>query len=109
MADMIGPIRPELKPVDVNAVRERAAGELGGGAAGNADVSFKDVLRKSIQEVNALQKEADAAIKEVATGQRDDYAGVISAVQKADIAFKTLMQVRTKLIDAYQEFNRMRV
>jgi flagellar hook-basal body complex protein FliE len=109
MVDTVGPLRPELKPVDTSAVRERVGGEFGGAPPGAPDVSFKDVLKKSIQEVNALQKEADAAIKEVATGQRDDYAGVISAVQKADIAFKTLMQVRTKLIDAYQEFNRMRV
>jgi flagellar hook-basal body complex protein FliE len=108
MVDTIGHIGPELKPVDTSAVRERMAGEFGTSTAGG-QVSFKDVLKQSIQEVNALQKEADAAIQEVATGARDDYAGVISAVQKADIAFKTLMQVRSKLIDAYQEFNRMRV
>lgn len=106
--DTVGPIRPEVQPIDTSALRERVGAEFGGGSA-SPDVSFKDVFKKSMQEVNALQKEADAAIKEVATGQRDDYAGVISAVQKADIAFKTLMQVRTKLIDAYQEFNRMRV
>jgi flagellar hook-basal body complex protein FliE len=105
MVDSVGPLRPEYSPLEVRQRQETTQGEKP--AAGGA--SFKDVLKKSIQEVNQLQQEADAAIRELATGKRDDYAGVITAVQKADVAFRTLMQVRNKLIDAYQEFNRMRV
>ena len=106
MVDNVGSLRPEFQPNGTEKIGGNRAG-AGGDAAG--DASFKDVLKKSIQEVNELQKEADEAIQDLALGKRDDYSGVITAVQKADIAFRTLMQVRNKLIDAYQEFNRMRV
>jgi flagellar hook-basal body complex protein FliE len=106
MVDSIGPLRSEYSPGEVALNQEKVAGH---GANTVEGTGFKDILKKSIQEVNQLQEEADKAIQELAMGKRDDYAGVITAVQKADVAFRTLMQVRNKLIDAYQEFNRMRV
>ena len=42
------------------------------------------------------------------TGKTDNVTEVLSAVQKADLAFKMLMQIRNKLIDAYDEFRQMR-
>ena len=107
MVDSVGPLRPDLLPLNTEGVRDKTPATTGDGET--KEVSFKDVLKQSIQEVNELQKDAETAIQDLATGKRDDYAGVITAVQKADIAFKTLMQVRNKLVDAYQEFNRMRV
>lgn len=109
MVDSVGAFRPDILPLEGGGVRGQGGIPAAGGETAAGGASFKDVLKKSIQEVNALQKEADRAIQGLAVGSRDDYAGVISAVQKADIAFKTLMQVRNKLVDAYQEFNRMRV
>jgi flagellar hook-basal body complex protein FliE len=106
MVDSLNPISSEYSPLEIQKKQEEAAKQSGDATDG---ANFKDVLKKSIQEVNQLQQEADEAIQELAMGKRDDYAGVITAVQKADVAFRTLMQVRNKLIDAYQEFNRMRV
>ena len=106
MVDSIGPLSSDYSPQEIRERQEKAQSAAGGTEGG---ASFKDVLKKSINEVNELQQEAEAAIQELAVGKRDDYAGVITAVQKADIAFRTLMQVRNKLIDAYQEFNRMRI
>jgi flagellar hook-basal body complex protein FliE len=109
MMDAIGPLPLEaMKPAEPASAAGRIVPEPAGGTP-SPEVSFKDVLRKSIDEVNVLQQEADAAIRQVATGTREDYAGVIDAVQKADVAFKTLMQVRSRLIDAYQEFSRLQV
>ena len=103
MVENIGPVQSPSPVEPISPKPGSPAGEAGG------KVSFKEILKKSIQEVSKLQHEADEAIQELATGKREDYAQVITAVQKADIAFRTLMQVRNKLIDAYQEFNRMRV
>ena len=64
---------------------------------------------KNIEQVNALQTDAERAIEDLAAGRRDDLAGVMIAKQKADIAFETLLQVRNKLMDAYDEFRQMRV
>jgi len=103
MVDKVGPIQEPSSVEPVGFQRSVPGGEP------KDKVSFKEILKKSIQEVNKLQHEADQAIQELALGERDDYAQVITAVQKADIAFRTLLEVRNKLIDAYQEFNRMRI
>lgn len=70
---------------------------------------FQDVLKQSIAEVNRLQADADKAINALATGKTDNVAEVMTAVQKADLAFKTLLQIRNKLMDAYNEVRQMRI
>ena len=79
------------------------------GGPGTAGPDFKKVLLENIEKVNQLQQEAQAAAEDFATGRRDDVANVMIAKQKADLAFKTLMQVRNKLVDAYEEVKQMRV
>ena len=73
------------------------------------DVSFKDVLFGKIDEVNSLQKEAEAAMSSFAAGKTENLSEMFIAVQKADLAFKTLMTIRNKLFDAYQEISQLRV
>lgn len=70
---------------------------------------FKSLLMKSINEVNRLQTEADEATVNLATGESDNVAEVFTAVKKAELAFQTLMQIRNKLMDAYDEVKQMRV
>ncbi len=71
--------------------------------------SFKDVLMQNIEQVNSLQKDAEMAIEDLMTGRRDDAAAVMIAKQRADVAFQMLMQVRNKLVEAYDEIKQMRV
>ena len=71
--------------------------------------SFADVLRNSIREVNDLQVQADAAIRELTIGKTNNVTEVVNQVEKADLAFRALLAVRNKLVDAYEEINRMRV
>ncbi len=79
------------------------------GPAEASGASFKDALMQEIENVNKLQAEAENAIQDLASGQRDDYANVMLAKNKADIAFQMLMQVRNKLVDAYNEIEQIRV
>ena len=71
--------------------------------------SFKDMLVRSIDEVNRLQGDANVAVERWATGQTQNVTEMLSAVQKAGLAFKMLMQIRNKLIDAYDEIRQMRI
>ena len=71
--------------------------------------SFKDVLLDSIDQVNALQQDANRAIETMATGGDANPAEVLTAVQKADLAFRMMMQIRNKLVQAYQEVQNVRV
>ena len=71
--------------------------------------SFKDVLMENIEQVNRLQQDAEMAIEDLVTGRRDDVDQVMMAKQKSDLAFQMLLQVRNKMVDAYEEIKQMRV
>lgn len=79
----------------------------GPGQAGGP--SFKEVLMQNIEQVNRLQQDAEKAIEDLYSGRRDDVDGVLIAKQKADLAFQMLLQVRNKMVDAYEEIRQMRV
>lgn len=89
----------------INAAR--SAGVAGGsnpqaaGAAGGS--SFSEMLKNSIDEVSRLQQDASRAVEDLATGRTEDVTGVMTAVEKSDLAFKTLLAIRSKLMDAYDE------
>lgn len=83
-------------------------GNISGGRE-SSGASFADILRNSISEVNELQTQADAAIRELSHGRTDNVSAVVSQVEKADLAFRALLAVRNKLIDAYEEIGRLRV
>ena len=93
----IGPSSP-LRPASAPTDRKDAP-----------SASFADVLRSSIQEVNSLQAQADAAIRDLTLGRTDNVTEVVNQVEKADLAFRALLAVRNKLIEAYEEINRLRV
>ena len=71
--------------------------------------SFKDVLLKSIQDVNSMQQQADHAVETLMTGGDADPAAVLTAVQKADLAFRMMMQMRNKVMQVYQEVKDIRI
>lgn len=71
--------------------------------------SFQAFLANSIQEVNTAQLQADQAVEALFTGGEVNPAEVLSAVKKADLAFRMLMQIRNKLVAAYEEFKNIRV
>jgi flagellar hook-basal body complex protein FliE len=81
------------------------AGEVG--SMPTAD--FKSMLMDGLTEVNRLQSEADAGVQRLITGETDNVAEVLAAVNKAGIAFDLLMEIRNKLTEAYQEIQQMRI
>ncbi len=74
-----------------------------------AGPSFADTLAEAVQNVNQLHLDSDRRAQELATGKSDDIAGVMIATEKADIALRAMVQVRNKIIDAYQEIMKMQV
>ena len=73
------------------------------------DRSFNDTLMESIGEVQRLQNEADTTIRKLVAGEIKDVTDVVVAVEKADVAFQTMMVVRNKMMQAYEEVMRMQV
>jgi flagellar hook-basal body complex protein FliE len=70
--------------------------------------SFKDILQDTINKVSQTQQEADLSIEKLLKGEASPDE-VMIAFRKAQIAFETLMQVRNKIIDAFEEIQRMRI
>lgn len=71
--------------------------------------TFGELLQDSLAKVNGLQNEADVAMQRLASGESRDMHETLLAVEKAEIAFKTMNQVRSKVIDAYKEIMRMQI
>ena len=71
--------------------------------------SFLETLQDSIQQVNKLQDQADKAISDLITGEDTDVARTMIAVQKANLSFQMMAQVRNKIVQAYQDVMRMPV
>lgn len=69
--------------------------------------SFGQWLEKSIDTVSEMQKVADTAALKLATGENKDIHGTMISMQKAEIAMNLMMEVRNKVISAYEEVKRM--
>ncbi len=70
---------------------------------------FGDILKDAISTVNELQKQSDHEIQKLMTGESQDLHTTVIAVQKADLSFQMMMQVRNKIVQAYQEIMRTQV
>jgi len=76
---------------------------------GKNESSFSNVLKDKIGEINKLQLDADAAIAKVELSDSGSIHEAMIAMEKASISFKTMLQVRNKMLEAYQEVMRMQV
>lgn len=99
-------------PISLNSVS--GGGSIGGvkpaaesKPAGEGD--FASLMKDQLQKVSAMQSEADAKVEQFLTGQSDNMTDVFVAARKAQVAFSLLMEMRNKLVDAYQELQNMRV
>jgi flagellar hook-basal body complex protein FliE len=67
------------------------------------------MLQTSIAEVNQLQNAADNSIEQLVAGRSRNLHETMIAMEKADISFRLMMEVRNKIIEAYNEVMRMQV
>lgn len=90
----------------VPAPPEPAKSDRGGSGA---QTPFSTVLKQTLNDINELQTKADRAIEKVEVENSASIHEAMIALEKADISFKAMMQVRNKIIEAYQEVMRMQV
>ncbi|MCH2533315.1 MAG: flagellar hook-basal body complex protein FliE [Bdellovibrionales bacterium] len=75
----------------------------------SGDGSFANSLNDAITKVNDMQVNSNQMMEKLATGETKNIPEVMVAAEKADIALKLMVQVRNKMIDAYQEIMKMQV
>ena len=68
---------------------------------------FTETLRGAMDQVEQLQSTADNKVSELLNGNGMDVHSAMVAVEKADLSFQLMMQVRNKIVSAYQEISRM--
>ena len=70
---------------------------------------FSDYVKHSLADVNREMLNADQAINDLATGKNQDIHNTMISMQKAEISFELVLQIRNKLISAYDEIRRMSI
>lgn len=105
MMDLIN--NPQISPLSAGKSLSGTSKSPSGSSVQGA--SFADTLKKSIDEVVQLQKDASQAVQDLATGKTEDVTGVLTAMEKSDLAFKTLLTIRNKLMEAYEEIRNIQI
>lgn len=100
-------------PAPISGISPAGLGGLSAPAAPTPPASgaggFGSALMQSVDKLDALQQNADAQAQALATGKATDVSSVAMEVERASLALQLASQVRTKLVDAYQEIFRMQV
>lgn len=104
-----GPLPPLGGPASSAAAGVAGAAGATGQAAAASGQSFAEVLQNTLDQVQQLQATADRSALLVATGQAQDLHTAMIAAEKATLALDLTVQVRNKVLEAYQEIMRMPV
>ena len=92
----------------VPALTSALSGIASPGSASTGGSSFSDLFKAAIGNVDGLQSKADSNISNMLQGAPGtDVGNVMVSVEKADVAFQLMMQVRNKVLNAYQEIEKM--
>ena len=68
---------------------------------------FRDIFKSFVSQVNNQMTEADKMTEDFAVGKKNNIHEIMIATEKADLSFRFLLQIRNKLLEAYQEIMRM--
>ena len=92
----------------IPALTSQLAGVGAAGAGSATGTSFSDLFKAAVSNVDGLQSKADSGISNMLQGTAGtDVGNVMVSVEKADVAFQLMMQVRNKVLSAYQDIEKM--
>jgi len=96
-----------IDPIMQNLNQNAPGATLPDNAAGAGSVSFTDELKSKINQVNQLQNEADAAVRQSTIKGASDIHETMIKLEEADMGLRLLAKVRNKALDAYHEIMHM--
>jgi len=100
--DQIKAITSPTPPMGEGVTPARATG-------GPPSSGFVNTLQQAISKANDIQLEAGHATEALMTGQTQNIHQTMVALQEADVSFQLMMQIRNKLVSAYEEIQRMQI
>lgn len=99
-----------IQPTGVPLPRSELLPELAAPTGKATDTeSFRNILVDGLGEIQRMQDEADTAVQQLMVGSRSNTAEVLTAVKKTELAFQLMMQVRNKLVEAFQQIENLRI
>ncbi len=94
-----------ITPSSLGSIASSVGTALDGAAAPTGD--FADVLSSAVQQVNSLQATAEQKVTSLLSGNGQDVHAATLSVERASLAFDLMLQVRNKVVSAYQEISRL--
>lgn len=98
---MVAPIAPISAPALAEPLTSAATPASGG--------SFQDVFASAVQSVEAFGQNANASVGRLLSGEGEELHTTVLATQQAELSFELFMQMRNKVVSAYQEIMRMQM
>lgn len=102
-----------IPPIGMNSIQ--SVPSLGSATSSNAAAGskpsdqFSNLIEKTIGNANQQMQAANQSVQDLADGKSDDMQGVVVSMAKADLSFRFILEIRNKLMEAYQEIMRMQV
>ncbi len=81
----------------------------GAGTASSGGSAFQTMLSDTISKVESFQNNADNSVNKFLSGEGEELHKVALATQQADLSFQLFMQVRNKVVTAYNQVMQMQV
>lgn len=98
-----------LQPNFINLISNEPASPFSPHLGETPETSFADILTDSLKTAAELDSADKASAIELLIGQNDDLAGLLLDAQKAELSLTLALQIRNKVLDAYNEIMRMQV
>lgn len=93
----------------ISGIGSIALPQINSTSSGASSNAFSGVLNDAMSTINNLQKDADSSVNKFLSGENDDLHTTILATQRAEMAFELGLQVRNKVVNAYQEVMKMQL
>lgn len=99
----------QMQPIQPAASKPMQTITIGSPGDASPGVNFSDLMNSAIDQVEASRNNATASINQFLSGEGGDLHSTILATQRADLEFQMFLQVRNKVVSAYQEVMRMQM
>jgi flagellar hook-basal body complex protein FliE len=106
-----GMVTPEATPLPTTRIQmpEELAEPTGTGSVQPSTDSFSSMLGQFVSDVNAQQSTSAQAVSALQSGQNIPLHQAVIAMEEANVSFQLMVEVRNRLMDAYQEIMRMQI
>jgi flagellar hook-basal body complex protein FliE len=98
-----------ISPITPSGIQPVRLPETSPVSTGKAAGSFENILNDAIQKVESYRATADTAVQRFLTGEDEELHKVAIATQQAELSFELFLQVKNKVVQAYQEMMRMQI